>query len=170
MTHRQHKLPLALRITAVGCIALWLLAASCCSIEYLCSDDHHHAEAEASETVVHHDSNHSQEAKAAEHAPGETSHPHDSEQPSHDSHPHDDGGDSCCSTLTATAQIATPFAIAKPLLQPLNFLCTVLQARDPMLAAPEAKPLRQAKDRDWVFTPVVCLGPAFRSLAPPSLA
>ena len=26
---------------------------------------------------------------------------------------------------------------------------------------------RQAKARDWVFTPEVCLGPAFRSLAPP---
>ena len=161
MTHRQQKLPLALRITAAGCIALWLLAASCCSIGFLCSDDHH-AKADA-----HHDSDHAQEAEAAEHAHGEASHPHDSEQPSHDSHPHDGGGDSCCSTLIATAQIATPFVIAKPVLQPTDFLCTVLPARDPMLAAPEAKLLRQAKDRDLVLTPVVCLGPAHRSLAPP---
>ncbi len=28
---------------------------------------------------------------------------------------------------------------------------------------------RQATPRDWVFTPEVCLGPAFRSLAPPVL-
>jgi hypothetical protein len=28
---------------------------------------------------------------------------------------------------------------------------------------------RQAPPRDWVFTPEVCLGPAFRSLAPPAL-
>ena len=70
----------------------------------------------------------------------------------------------------ATAQIANPFVIAKPVLQPLNFLCTVLQTRDPMLAAPEDKPECQAKRRDGVFTPVVCLGPAHRSLAPPSLA
>ena len=169
MTRRQQKLPPALRITAAGCIALWLIAASCCSIGSLCSDDHH-AKAEAPETVAHHDSNHSQEAEAAEHAPGETSHPHDSEQPSHDSHPHDGGGNSCCSTLMATAQIATPFLIAKPLFQPLNFLCTVLLARDQTLASPEAKPLRQAKDHEWVFTPVVCLDAAHRSLAPPSLA
>lgn len=27
---------------------------------------------------------------------------------------------------------------------------------------------RQAQRRDWVFTPEVCLGPAFQSLAPPS--
>jgi hypothetical protein len=52
----------------------------------------------------------------------------------------------------------------------LNFPCTVLQARDQMLAAPEARPLRQAKDRALVLTPVVCLGPAHRSLAPPSPA
>lgn len=29
--------------------------------------------------------------------------------------------------------------------------------------------IRQATPRDWVFTPEVCLGPAFRSLAPPAL-
>ena len=29
---------------------------------------------------------------------------------------------------------------------------------------------RPATPRDWVFTPEVCLGPAFRSLAPPALA
>jgi hypothetical protein len=28
---------------------------------------------------------------------------------------------------------------------------------------------RQPPDRRWAFTPEVCLGPAFRSLAPPSL-
>jgi hypothetical protein len=29
---------------------------------------------------------------------------------------------------------------------------------------------RQSRSREWVFTPEVCLGPAFRSLAPPFLA
>ena len=70
----------------------------------------------------------------------------------------------------ATAQIAKSFNAAQPFLESLNLPCTVLQARDPMFAAPEAKPLRQAKDRDLVLTPVVCLDPAHRSLAPPSLA
>lgn len=170
MILRQPKIHVSLRIVAAGGIVLWLLASSCCSIEYLCSDYHHHAKADASEPVAHNDSDHSQEAEAAEHAPGEASHPHDSERPSRDSHPHDGGGDSCCSTLIATAQIATPFVIAKPVLQPLDFLCTVLPARDPMLAAPETKPLRQAKPSDWVLTPQVCLDAAYRSLAPPSLA
>ena len=167
MTHRQQKLPLAVRITAAGCIALWLLAVSCCSIGYLCSDDHHHAKADAPEKVAYQDSDHAQETEAAEHAHGEASHPHDSEQPSHDSQPCEGGSDSCCSTLMATAQIIKAFD--QPLLQPLNFLYPILQARDQMLAAPEAKPLRQAKDREWDFTPQVCLGAAHRSLAPPSL-
>lgn len=30
--------------------------------------------------------------------------------------------------------------------------------------------LRQAPPRDWVFTPEVCLGPAFHSLAPPAVS
>ena len=70
----------------------------------------------------------------------------------------------------ATAQSAKPFNAAQPLFESLNLPCTVLQAREPMFAAPEAKPLRQAKDSDLVLTPVVCLDPAHRSLAPPSLA
>ena len=169
MTPRQPKLSPALRSTAAGCIVFWLLAASCCNIGYLCSDDHH-AKVGAPETVAHHANNH-QEADAAEHAPGEAGHPHDSEQPSHDSHPCEGGSDnSCCSTLKATAQIAKPFIAAQPLLESFNLPCMLLQALDPMLAAPEAKPLRQTKDRDLVLTPVVCLGPAHRSLAPPSLA
>jgi hypothetical protein len=34
----------------------------------------------------------------------------------------------------------------------------------------EAVLSRQSRSREWVFTPEVCLGPAFRSLAPPVLA
>jgi len=169
MTHRQPKLSPALRIVAAGCIVLWLLASSCCNIEFLCSGDHH-TEADASKALAHHNGGLSAEAEVAEHALAEASHPHDSEQPSNDSHPHDSGDNSCCSTLMATAQFATPFVIIKPVLQPLDFLCSVLQARDLMLSAPKDEQKRQAKPSDWVFTPQVCLGAAHRSLAPPSLA
>jgi hypothetical protein len=170
MILRQPKIHVGIRIVAAGCIVLWLQATSHCAIERLFGDDHHHAEAGASETLAQHDSGHSQEAKAAEHANGEASHPQNSEQPSHDSHRHNDGDNCCCSTVMATAQIATPFVIIKPVLEPLDFLFTVLQARDPVLAAPGDKVERQAKDRDGVFKPEVCLDPAHRSLAPPSLA
>ena len=159
-----------LRIVAAGCIVLWLQATSHCAIEHLCGDDHHPAETAASETLAHHDNDHAQETEAADHAPGEASHPHDSQQPSNDSHPHDGSDDACCSTLMATAQITTSFVIIKPVLQPLDILCPVLQARDLMLFAPKNELARQAKPRDWVFTPQVCLDSAHRSLAPPSLA
>jgi len=167
MTHRQPKPSLALRLIAASCIVLWLLAMSCCSIGFLCSDDHH-AKADAHGAVAHHDSDH---AQASEHAHGDANVPNDSEQPSHDSHPCEGGSDnSCCSTLMATAQMAKPFNAAHSFLESLSLLCTAPQAHDPMLVAPEAEPLRQAKDRDLVLAPVLCLGPAHRSLAPPSLA
>lgn len=170
MIVRQPKVHVGLRIVAAGCIVLWLLASSYCSVEHLLDDDHHHAEATASDSVAYHDSDHSQDAEAAEHAHGESSHPHDSEQSSHDSHPHDDSDDACCSTLMATAQFAPPLVIVKPILQPLDFLCPVLQARDLMLSVPKDELERQVKPRDWVFTPQVCLDSAHHSLAPPFLA
>ena len=169
MISRRPKIHIGLRLVAAGCIVLWLQAPSNCALERLFGD-HHHAEAGASEILAHHDNDHAQEAEAAEHEDGEASHSHDSAQSSHDSH-HHSGGDTCrCYTLIATVQIAQPLVIAKPVFQLLNFLCTVLQARDPMLAATEDKAERQAKDHDRVFTPEVCLGAAHRSLAPPSLA
>ena len=159
MISQQPKIHVGLRIIAAGCIVLWLMATSYCSIEQLCGDDHHHAEA-----ADHHDGDNSHEAEAAEHADG-----HDAGQSSGDSHHHDGAEGSCCSSLKATAQNAQPFVIAKPaLLLPLNFLCAFIQAHDSVLAAPEDKLVSQANPRDMVFTPVVCLDAAHRSLAPPS--
>ena len=170
MISRQPKIHVGLRIVAAGCIVLWLQATSHCALERLFGGDHHPVEAGASETLAHHDSDHSPEADAAEHARNEASCPHDSGQPSSDSHPHD-GGDNCrCSTMIATAQIATSMVIVKPVLEPLNFLCPVLQTRGLTLTVPADTAERQAKRRDRVFTPEVCLDPAHRSLAPPSLA
>ena len=153
-----------LRIVAAGCIVIWLMATSYCSIEHLCcGDDHVHAEA-----ADHHDADSSHEAEAAEHADDAVG--HDAGPPSGDSHRHDGAEGSCCSTLTATAQNAQPFVIAKPALLSLNLLCALIQAHDSVLAAPEDKSARQANPRDRVFTPVVCLDAAHRSLAPPSPA
>jgi hypothetical protein len=42
-------------------------------------------------------------------------------------------------------------------------------ALDATEGQPEAAFFRQSGTHDWVFTPEVCLGPAFRSLAPPFL-
>jgi hypothetical protein len=64
----------------------------------------------------------------------------------------------------------TPIVIAKPVSQPVLNISLSCAARGGMFAAPPSETLRRAKPRDWVLTPVVCLGPAHRSLAPPSLA
>ena len=170
MISRQPKIHASLRIVAAGCIVLWLQATSHCALEQLFGGDHHHAETGTSEMLAHQDSDHSPEAEGADHAHSEASHPQDLAQAPHDSHPHDDRDNCCCSTLMATAQLATPMVIVKPVLEPLNFLCPVLQTRGLMLTAPADTAERQAKRRDRVFTPEVCLDPAHRSLAPPSLA
>ncbi len=155
MILRQPAINVGLRIVAAGCIVLWLQATWHCAIEQLLGDDHHH---------------NAQEAEVAEHAHSAASHANDSEQSSQDSHPHDDGDNCCCSTVIATAQIATPIIIIKPVFEPLDLLCTVIQTRDSMFAALGDKAERPAKDSDRVLKPEVCLDPAHRSLAPPSLA
>ena len=61
MTHRQPKLPLALRIIAAGCVALWLAGVSACNLEALfCHDSH------GNEAVAHTDERHSHHEHAAE--------------------------------------------------------------------------------------------------------
>jgi hypothetical protein len=52
----------------------------------------------------------------------------------------------------------------------LYLLAPVALALDATAGAAESRLSRQAwTPREWVFTPEVCLGPAFRSLAPPFL-
>jgi hypothetical protein len=72
-----------------------------------------------------------------------------------------------CSTIQALIMTMTPVVIPNPVSQPvLNIflLCAVPQH---VFAAPPSETFRRAKPRDWAFTPEVCLGPAFHSLAPP---
>lgn len=58
-----------------------------------------------------------------------------------------------------------------PLVVPPLHTLYLLAPNSLVLAASESQPnasfSRQTHSRDWVFTPLVCLGPAFRSLAPP---
>ena len=49
----------------------------------------------------------------------------------------------------------------------LYLLPSVALALDATETRPQAAFGRQAHSREWTFTPEVCLGPAFRSLAPP---
>ena len=72
-----------------------------------------------------------------------------------------------CSTLkTMLAGGEAPTLVA-PQLQTLYLLAPMALALDATEVQPKALFSRQARTCDWVFTPEVCLGPAFRSLAPP---
>ena len=74
-----------------------------------------------------------------------------------------------CSTLkTMLAGADAPTVIA-PQFHTLYLVAPLSLALDATVALPEAAFFRQSWTGDWVFTPLVCLGPAFRSLAPPSL-
>lgn len=164
MTHRQPKLPLALRIIAAGCVALWLAGVSACNLESLfCCASHGNHEA----AYDHGDSGADAEAN---HAHDEGSHhSHDAEGHSHGSHKHESKEGSCCSMLKAVALTAKPIVFGKPACQSIPFQGVLLETRATLPASSSEKlSTCQTKSRNWVFTPEVYLGPAFRSLAPPA--
>jgi hypothetical protein len=75
-----------------------------------------------------------------------------------------------CSTIQAFVQTPPAVVIPKMVSQPVLNIFLLRAVPQHVFAAPQSETLRQAKPRDWVFTPEVCLGPAFHSLAPPGLA
>jgi hypothetical protein len=108
-------------------------------------------------------------------------HEHDAEMHQHATASHHDGvapqpcagknGCKCgCSTIQALITTMTPVVIPKTVSQPVLNISLLCATRQHVFAAPPSETLRRAKPRDWVFTPEVCLGPAFHSLAPPCLA
>jgi len=175
MNRRQPKLPLALRIIAVGCVVVWLVGVSVCNLEALfCCPSHR------GETAAHEDHEHSQDTQDAagtNHAhdtdadhshDAEAHHSQDSEGDSHDSHKHESKEGSCCSTLKAVVPTSKAIVFNKQAVHPIPSLCVLLEAHVASRVLSENSPNRQAKPGDWVFTPEVCLGPAHRSLAPPA--
>jgi hypothetical protein len=92
---------------------------------------------------------------------------------SHHSHDHSQpaapSASATCSTLkTMLVTDGTPLTTTPPsntlyLLSPFALILDTTETQ------PEGACTRQAHSREWTFTPAVCLGPAFRSLAPPSL-
>lgn len=111
-------------------------------------EEHHDEQAETHATAQSHDQ------------PGDS---HDSDKNKHDD-------ETCCDSLQAPAQHGNSLVLHKPDLGKLPSLSFLWLATALTLDAPEPPPPRQAQDREWVFTPEVCLGPAFRSHAPPSLS
>ena len=140
----------SLRVTAVACIFAWLFASLACSLEAFGGDSHgdaaHHAGADHDSAVAH------------THAAAD--------------HSHDSGGseqhgdDSCCSSLKSVQPGGQSSIILKPSFT-VAWLHALYSVEAPVLPTPTATIFRQRSARDRVFTPEVCLGPAFRSLAPP---
>jgi hypothetical protein len=72
-----------------------------------------------------------------------------------------------CSTLKNQLTSSGSPALVVPEFCVLYLLTPLTLALDATATGPEASCFRQANHGDWVFTPEVSLGPAFRSLAPP---
>lgn len=87
----------------------------------------------------------------------------DSPKPAHD----DTSTSAACITLKTALVNAGSLTLIQPDLFLLYTPPPFALALDVSAIEPEASFSRQAQPRDWVFTPEVCLGPAFRSQAPP---
>ena len=138
------KLSPFLRMVAAGMLLIWLAAVIACSTE--CQGEDFHAESSHMDQTV---------ATSSQ---------------SHDSDNHDGHDDSLCISLHSTCPVSPSSVLTKPdsqLVLTLHFFST---SQLVALTQPETLIARQPPDPNQVFTPEVCLGPAFRSLAPPSLA
>jgi hypothetical protein len=76
---------------------------------------------------------------------------------------------SCATFKTMLAGGDAPTLVA-PQLHKLYLPAPITLALDATELQPKVPFFRQVRTRDWVFTPLVCLGPAFPSLAPPFVA
>jgi hypothetical protein len=148
---RQPKLKPALRLCAALSVLIWLSATSYCSLEFLIG--HPEGEHHAGQAATH----------DAAQSHGESGHSQDSDN-------NGSSDESCCSTLQAPPLTAGTPVLLKPDFGKLASFHFLWLARTLTLDAPETTPPRQAQHRDWIFTPEVSLGPAYRSHAPPSFS
>jgi len=142
MTSRRTTLKSLLRFVAAGMLLVWIAAVTACSTECL-GEDSHSDSAQMGQTA--------------------------SNQP-HDSNKQDSDDDSLCISLHSLCPTSPSLVLVKPdfgLAFTLDFIST---AQSITLTQPETPVSRQPPDDNRVFTPEVCLGPAFHSLAPPVLA
>jgi hypothetical protein len=165
---RQPKVSALFRIFAMTCALLWLAGIAVSSLVCGCNCAGDEEDCAADARPIHeHDAGFSQErgythTTASHHDDGETQQGHCGKNGC---------GEQCRCAATIQGFVQTPpvFIFPKPVSQPVLNISVSCTAREHVFAAPPSEALRRAKPRDWVFTPVVCLGPAFRSLAPPVL-
>ena len=135
---QQRRLTPMLRICAALSLLVWIAASGFCSVEHFLG----HAESDAAPASA--DAGHS-----------------------HDSDKHDDSDHSCCDSLKAIPQLGGSIVLNHPDFGKLLSAEFLSLAQTLTFVHPEVPVLRQPPSREWVFTPKVCLGPAFRSHAPP---
>lgn len=154
MLRHQRQLSLCLRLVAAVTLVGWLGASAFCTLAgsgFLTAQSFGSAQETCAEAH-----------KCAKHCENKPS-----SSPSKPACP--PGGNAC--DVLKTAVPGSPAAeLIAPTLPLLYTLPLVALALDLRLDQPTASIFRQARLRDWVFTPEVSLGPAFRSHAPPSLA
>lgn len=174
---RRPRASALLRIFAGTCALFWLVGIVVCGMGGVCScTDHARAYGVCISPVLEHGAvtphpqRHSSDPERSLNAEvcqdATASGHHDGTAPQDCS-----GQNGCkcgCSTIQASTMTMTPIVIPKPVSQPVLNASLLWAAREHVFAALPSNTLRRVKPRDWVFTPVVCLGPAFHSLAPPN--
>ena len=145
MSLRQTQFSPLIRGIAAATIFVWLGALALCQTE-CCSGDEH----DSASTDHHH-------AEAGPHS-------HD-----HDKAPGSQQESSVCLSLKSVLNISSAVSIPKVVLQPLYDLALAPTPSTDTAETWVISHFRQTRPGKWVLTPEVCLGPAFRSLAPPYL-
>jgi hypothetical protein len=176
---RQPKVSALFRIFAGTCALLWLMGIAVSGIGRVCTCAGHEGACAAHASPIHEHDAVSPHEQGRSH---DAEHHHDAEVHQHATASHHDGAASqhcagkngcndkcrCSASIQALITTMTPVVISKPISQPVLYISLLCAARQYAFAAPPSEPLRRATPRDWVFTPEVCLGPAFHSLAPPA--
>ena len=149
MRSRQTTFSPLLRSFAAGVLLVWVAAQVFCFAH--CNFGFGHGDSEEA-------SCHGSTPSPSHHDDG------DSSSPAH----HKSSASAACATLKSALVGSTATTLVQPDFQLLYTLAPL--TLNAMVAEPTVSYSRQPKARDWVITPEVCLGPAFRSLAPPALS
>ena len=140
-----------LRSLAAGALLVWVVAQALCFAH--CNFGVGHGDSEEA-------SCHGSASTSAHHDDGDTSGP---------VHP-DSSGSDVCFTLKSALVGSSAADLVQPGSQLLYTLAPFAPSLDVRAVESITRFSRQARSRDWLLTPEVCLGPAHRSLAPPSLS
>jgi hypothetical protein len=144
---KQTTLNPMVRLLAAGAVLVWLGASGFCTLETLIG--------------------HPQEAVDAGHVVEQAASAHHDAAPPQDSDRHDGHERSCCSSLQAAESALHSVILEKPDFGQINALLPGWSTPLFTLSERQETFSRETPERKWVFTPEVCLGPAFRSHAPP---